>query len=363
MYNFEKEAQQRSATKALSRALNPMEWIRQLSSREYRELIAAVDRVDEVMRNRISYLKPSLRDNLHQARMAMKNREFRKVFQYANAIIDSVNGVFTEQTDELAQISDRVAAEFSQDKMEDWERNILEQELGVRKASLVIEAGVTQWIQEHLPTSKEIEGTLFDKIFRNMQGKQQEAARQALAIAERTYSLIKEAFEALDNARRNIVEYISLTRKYQKKMVGEKDQLKRMYTKYFLTEDPKPPINTGEQQNLQVSQAPAPVPATSTPAPAQNTAVPTVSYQPTLPPGEEHFFDEQVVRADPNQQALATIFDKANEAIKNGNNGIAAALLVKASEMYDDVGDEEYSIRLLKAAMVLQTPEAREING
>jgi hypothetical protein len=350
MHNFEKEAQQRSMTKAVGRALNPMEWIRQLSSREYRELIVAVDRVDEVMRNRISYLKPSLRDNLHQARMAMKNREFRKVFQYSNAIIDSVSGVFIEQTDELTQISNRVAEEFSRDKMEDWEKNILEQELGVRKASindLVVEAGVTQWLKEQIPTRKEIEGTLFDKIFRNMQGKQQEAARQALSIAERTYLLIKEAFDALDNERRNIVEYVKLARKYQNKLTAEKEQLKRMYTKYFLTEEPKPPINTGEQQNLQNPQAPAPVPpnapAPSTPAPTQNTVAPNVSNQ-QVPPVEE----------DPNRQVIASLFIQVQKAIKNKDNGIASSLLVKASEMYDNVGDEEKSIKLLRAAMVLQ---------
>jgi hypothetical protein len=356
MHNFEKEAQQRSVTKAVGRALNPMEWIRQLSSREYRELIAAVDRVDKVMRNRIAYLKPSLRDNLHQARMAMKNREFRKVFQYSNAIIDSVSGVFIEQTDELTQISNRVAEEFSRDKMEDWEKNILEQELGVRKASindLVVEAGVTQWLKEQIPTRKEIEGTLFDKIFRNMQGKQQEAARQALSIAERAYLLIKEAFDALDNERRNIVEYVKLARKYQNKLTAEKEQLKRMYTKYFLTEEPKPPINTGEQQNLQSSQAPAPVPQAPVPVPPV-APVPEVPYTPNLPPGEEHFFDEQVVRTDPDQQVIASLFIQVQKAIKNKDNGIASSLLVKASEMYDNVGDEEKSIKLLRAAMVLQ---------
>ena len=208
MNNFEKKAQQRSMTKAVGRAINPIEWVRQLSSQKYRELIREVDRVDSQMRNKVSSLKPTLRDQLHQARMAMKNHEYRTVFQYATSILNSVDGVFVENMGDLDELGRRVYQEFSKDKMSEEERKQLEEDLfrepfreksSELKKELVIEAGVTQWLQEKIPTMKELEGNLFNKLFQNIKGKQQEAAREALAIADRTYNLISEAFKRSNN--------------------------------------------------------------------------------------------------------------------------------------------------------------------
>jgi len=248
MNNFEKEAQKRSVTRMLGRAINPMEWVRQMSSSKYRRMITAVDSVDKIMRDNIIRLKPDLRERLHQARMAFKNRDLRRVFQYTSEILDTINGVFIDQIDELDAVSREILAEFSQDTMDEHDRQQLEQQLGIYRTprtaaanpELVIEAGITQWIQEKIPTRKEIEGTLFDTIFRNMQGKQVESARQALAIAERAYESVDQIFDTLDANRRNIAEYVRLAKDYQRRIGVEKERMKRMYFLYFPPEAAQP---------------------------------------------------------------------------------------------------------------------------
>jgi hypothetical protein len=349
MDNFAKEAQKKSVTKMLGRAVNPIEWVRQMSSSKYRRLIAAVDSIDNIMRNRIMRLKPDLGERLHQARMALKNRDFRKVFQYANYILDSVNGVFIDQMDELDALGKEVYSEFSRDTMDEWERQQLEEELGVRKSAklpsenydFVSEAGVVQWLQEKIPTKKEIEGVLFDKIFRNMQGKQQEAARQALAVAEMAYSLIKEAFDALDSNRRDIVEYVKLARGYQKKLTLEKERLKRIYINYFPAEVPKAEEPETDKENI-INQPTIP------------SVIPEV--QPTTQPDQPQTTDQNkpILTGNENDPKAAVAINdlliKAKTAIGRGDNGIGIALIAKASEICDNCGDEQRSINLIKIA-------------
>lgn len=272
MNNFEKEAQKRSVTRMLGRAINPMEWVRQMSSSKYRRMITAVDSIDKVIRDNITRLKPDLRERLHQARMAFKNRDLRRVFQHTTEILDTINGVFIDQIDELDAISNELLQEFSQSTMDEYDRQQLEQQLGIYRtpkaassnSELVIEAGITQWIQEKIPTKKEIEGTLFDKIFRNMQGKQVESARQALSIAERAYESVDQIFDTLDANRRNIAEYVRLARDYQRRIGVEKERLKRMYFLYFPPEttQPQPP----QQPETVPPQPEQPTPESQKPA-------------------------------------------------------------------------------------------------
>ena len=355
MNNFEKEAQKRSVTKMFGRALNPMEWIRQMSSGKYRRLIAAVDAVDKTMRDNVMRLKPDLRERLHQARMAMKNRDFLRVFQYTNSILDSVNGVFIDQIDELDAIGREIYSEFSQNTMDEFDRQQLEEQLGIRKVpriatspnpELVIEAGVTQWLQEKIPTKKELEGVLFDKIFRNMQGKQQNAAREAMAIAEGTYALIDQAFAVLDDNRRNIMEYVRLAREYQKKLAIEKEHLKRMYVTYFPSEPVKP---------AEVPQPPV------TPPPVVAPETTTQPVAPSVPPSAGPILPGN----PPNPKAAKAINDmivSARTAILNGRVGIGTALLAQASELCDQLGDEQRSIGLLKVAADLDRLRGQTID-
>lgn len=343
MNNFEKEAQRKSVTKAIGRAINPMEWVRQLSSQKYRSLINAVDYIDGQMRKRVLDLKPSLRDQLHQARMAMKNHEYGRVFQYATSILNSVDGVFIEKITDLDELGRRVYNDFSKNNMSEEERRQLEEDLfrePIREKSsefnpeLFIEAGVTQWLQEKMPTKRELEGNLFNKLFNNMNRKQQEAAREALGIAEKTYNLITEAFERLDNERRNIMEYIRLAREYHKNLMLEKSKLKRMYINYFPVETP--PQEQTSQQTPQI---------TVTQTPAQNIPLQQNQTELTNAPVEIPNLE------NPNKESTANdLVHRAKIAIFNGDIGIGVALLVKASEICDEYGDEQRSISLLKSA-------------
>jgi hypothetical protein len=354
--NFEKEAQKRSVTKMLGRALNPMEWIRQMSSGKYRRLISAVDAVDKTMRDNITRLKPELREHLHQARMAMKNRDFRRVFQYTSSILDSVNGVFIDQIDELDSIGREIYAEFSQDTMDKFDRQQLEEQLGLRSrvaalpdSELIIEAGVTQWLQEKIPTKKELEGVLFDKIYKNMQGKQQNAAREAMAIAESTYALIDQSFAVLDDNRRNIMEYVRLAREYQKKLANEKEHLKRIYVTYFPAESPATQVKTAPETTPPPAIPPTTPPVTSPIQPA----TPPPAAGPILP------------GSPPTQKAAKAINDMVSDARKsilNGNVGIGTALLAKASELCDEIGDEQRSISLLKTAADLDRLRGQSVD-
>ena len=328
MHNFEKEAQKRSVTRMLGNALNPMEHVRQMVSPKYKRMISSIDYIDRVMRYHMIRLKPTLRDYLHQARMAFKNRDFRKVFLYTKSILDSVDSIFINQMNELEVLEQELKAEFSKDTTDEFERGQIEKSFGVPKSSavefndLVIEAGITQWIKEHTPTGKEIEGTLFDKIFQNMQGKQQEAARQSLALADRTYNFIKEIFDNLDRNRRNIVEYVKLAKDYHIKLEIEKDKLKRNYLNFF------PP---------QASSEIKPEIVVSTPSVIEPTPSESISSEPTL---------EVVPEAN-------ELVNRAKMAFLIGDIGIGIALLVKASELYDLAGDEYQSIKLLKTAIKL----------
>lgn len=358
MNNFEKEAQRRSIPKAVGRAINPIEWMRQLSSQKYRRLIAEVDRIDDQMRKRVSYLKPSLRDQLHKARMAMKNHEYRTVFQYATAILNSVDGVFIDKMGELDELGRRIYQDFAKDKMSPEDVKQLEEDLFRESATgksadiyreLVVEAGITQWLQEKMPTRRELEGNLFNSLFQNIKGKQQEAAREALIIAERTYDLIKEAFARLDGERRNIMEYVKLSREYHKNLSREKDRLKRLYLNYFLANEPEAQTQTAPPVALPAALPAAPPVSPAPPVPVAPPAAPVQTPPATTNPATIDM--SGVNQDDPNKKsAVDRLLNRAKLAAFNGDVGIVIALLSKASELCDEIGDEPRSVGLLKAA-------------
>jgi hypothetical protein len=127
-----------------------------------------------------------------------------------------------------------------------------------------------------MPTTKEMEGALFDKLFKNMNGKQQEGARQALLVAERAYELIQKSFVELDKNRRNIIEYVKLARHYQRQLFVEKEQLKKIYLNYFPPENVSTPIPAAPP--VQSVTKPILEPVTEK-APQEDKSVPKVQAQ------------------------------------------------------------------------------------
>jgi hypothetical protein len=282
--------------------------------------------------------------------MAMKNHEYRKVFQHATSIINSVDGVFIDKIGELDELGRRIYNDFSKDRMSEEEVKQLEEDLfrepsreksSELNSEMIIEAGITQWLQEKMPTKRELEGNLFNKLFQNISGKQQEAAREALSIAERSYNLSKEAFERLDAERRNIMEYVKVAREYHRNFGIEKARLKRLYTNYFPAEQTTPQTDPGLQSP---TNTPPPPPVASQiqlpPAPTTvpKAPIPSSTVAPVVDP------------TDPKITEANDLVHRAKLAIFNGDVGIGVALLVKASELCDEYGDDQRSISLLKSA-------------
>jgi hypothetical protein len=218
---------------------------------------------------------------------------------------------------------------------------------------LVIEAGITQWLQEKIPTRRELEGNLFNKIFQNVKGKQQEAARDALNVAEKSYTLVTEAFSRLDDERRNISEYVKLAREYHKNLSLEKRKLQKLYSNYF-----PPEIKEQEDAARESPEAQAPVVAPPAAPPAQVPSTPAAPPPPATPPAVVEPSEQTPPAAtalntepeDPNKKKANDLIQRAKRAVFAGDVGIGTALLVKASEICDECGDEQSSISILRAA-------------
>src|SRR5271157_965120 len=102
--NIEKQAQKRSLIKGLGRALNPMGQLMYHGFGDYRKIYDAISAVDKKMREKILKNNQGIKKSVHEARMAMKRREFPKVIYFAMKVLDSINGVF-ESVSELNRIA------------------------------------------------------------------------------------------------------------------------------------------------------------------------------------------------------------------------------------------------------------------
>jgi hypothetical protein len=133
------------------------------------------------------------------------------------------------------------------------------------------------------------------------------------------------------------MEYVRLAREYQKKLANEKEHLKRIYVTYFPAESPATQVKTAPETTPPPAIPPTTPPVTSPIQPA----TPPPAAGPILP------------GSPPTQKAAKAINDMVSDARKsilNGNVGIGTALLAKASELCDEIGDEQRSIGLLKVA-------------
>lgn len=363
--SIEKEAQGRSITNMLGRALNPMEWVRYYGFIDYRQLYNEITALDTTMRQKVRDNEIGIRTSLHEARMAMKNREFPKVLYYALKLIQSVDGIF--DVSKIEEISNEIFTkeqQASQSSITDEQRQEMEEALGERplqgqaqfpteaalsvllRASavpeLISEAGAIQWLQENIPTARQMKGDLLDRIFRNKAGKQKEAAKEALRLAEQVYSSIKTLFDKLDAARTDFGKYISTVKYYQGVFDKYKARLSALYQANFSGIVPA---------KKEVSETTAPeIPATTAPpveAPPAETV--TTAPIPAAAPAKPKRRRKKPEMASAAEVVLDLV-GRAKLAAKDGDFGIASALLVKASEIYDNYDNEEKSIELLIAA-------------
>lgn len=264
MTNLEKEAQSRSITRGIGRFLNPMEKARRWSSKDYRKIYDAISKVDNKMRDKAKKAKPGTRDAIHEARIAMKRREFPKVVYYTMKVIDSVNGVF-EQVSDLNSIREEMFKRYYGGKTElkDTQLQEMHRELGQKpkdqktekqvqshlnsllyvkavpdpalftKESFDKEGGPLQWMQEHMPSMKGMKFDLIDRLFANKADKQRNAAQESLDIAEESFEKIEEIFDELDENLGNFSEYVRIANEAKNSMAKNKERLSALYQANF----------------------------------------------------------------------------------------------------------------------------------
>jgi hypothetical protein len=407
---FDKEAQRKSIVNMLGRHLNPMELARKTLSRRYRDVYNKIKEIDNDMREVALSSDPGIRDSLHEARMAYKNREYPRVLFYAWKILETMDGIFY-QIDELEKLRETMMEEFYGEgtKLSDDELRQMNEALGKKpekplaqgpvqmpKAAklelllyaaaapdpdsipmgMVKQAGPMQWLQENIPTFHQMEGALLDRIFRNKMGKQREAAKSALNIAERAHASIKEVFKQLDAARTDFSSYITIAKRFKDRFEQQKQQLSALYQSNFAdivpdmskynkdkgNQTPAAPVAPAAPAAPEMPPAPeAPAPAATAPAvtapiapEVSTTPEPsTALMEPAAPQQLELDVDEESPKTltsaefqdwrNQNPQLtgaaalqVISLWKNAETEILKGNNGVAAALLVKASEICDD---------------------------
>lgn len=385
---MEKEAQRKSILKGLGRALNPMEHVRYYGSSAYREIYDAVTSVDNQMREAVTSQKQDIKNYLHEARMSLKNRDYAKVMYYAWKVIGILDGIFGN-VGSLSKTRDRVITEhyksgLSQEELADMNKQLggsqtplkntpvqmptnaefeaLLYATGAPEAGLVSFAGPAQWFQENIPTFRQMESSLLERLFKNQMGKQRESAVAALRLAEKSYESVKDMFRKLDSARTDPNKYIKIAEKYQKFFSDQNAQLRVMYAANFrdtvnrLMSEKAAPSTTDNTES-------APKPATTQPAapsapsspPPANIGNPVsqpstqVSEQEPLGTDDSDWWKEQRAAA----AIVVHLIKRAEQAAAAGDKGIASALLVKASEICDDNGATVQSISLMEAAEIV----------
>jgi hypothetical protein len=396
---LEKEAQRKSLVNMLGRKLNPMEHARYLFSRKYRDVYNKIKEIDSDMREIALSSDPGIRESLHEARMAFKNREYPRVIYHAWKILESVDGIFS-QVDELEKIRESIMEEFYGEgtKLSDEEIRQMNTALGKKplaqkpvqmpatanlefllyttaapsldlsSAEMIKQAGPIQWFQENIPSYRQMEGALLDRIFRNKMGKQREASKQALRIAEKVYGSIKDVFKQLDTARTDFSSYVTIAKRYKDRFDQQKAELSTLYQSQFA--DIVPDMSQYNKDKIENKPA-QPQPAQPQPAQPQSVqeSIPveytSIQYGTEKPIQEEPPSSDAVMEQDEEEPPLTMrseqlvgnaakqvlqLWKRAKIEAKNGNRGISAALLVMASEICDDNDDAIDAKRLIQAA-------------
>lgn len=385
--DLEKEAQQRSIWKTVTRGLNPIEQAKYWGFRDYRKIYDAISRVDEKMRNKVEGQNPNLKNAIHEARIAFKKREFAKVVYFAMKVLDSINGVF-ETVGELDDIRRKMLKEYSGSKHGLREKQLRELHEGLgKKARAHVDAllytsaapdfgsftkemivsyaaNPGRWLKENIPSFRGMHFDIVDKMFRNQADKQREAARYALQIAEDAFRDIKGIFGRLEDNLSNFEDYIDIAVEARHSMAVHRNELAKIYQNTFSHILP----SIEEAAKAPVIKAPiepaAPVepvnPAASEVAPATNVQpeqqAPEAAVAPpsqTITPPKDK--NEEGDLNDPSKAAsfVLNLISRAKQADEQGQRGVAVALLVKASEICDQHNDAQRSITLLKAAQEL----------
>lgn len=393
----EKYAQRRSVVRQVGRALNPMEHARRYLSDEYKEMYNEIKEVDTLMREKALVQNDELRELLHEARMAMKQRKFPSVVYYAWKLVSSIDGVF-EEVDKLNVLKEKyLEQQYGNTDLLPSQIRDMEQGLGklkplknkiqfpkaasmemllyaaatpdeslYTKADLVSQAGPVQWIKENIPSFQGMKVDLMDRVFRNKTHKQREAARQAMRIAEKAFKSISSVFEKLDANMNDFSAYVDYANKAKNMFSAETATLSELYQEHFshLKPEEKPDESVGEPDQPQVEEnkpeegdievstdelievEPDLVPEQiSFEYPEQQQQM---NFDFTQPQTEEELEQQYAAASD-----ILDLINRSKVSLASGQRGVAVALLAKASEICDDHGAEESSASFLEIAQSL----------
>lgn len=388
----EKYAQRRSVVRQVGRALNPMEHARRYLSDEYSQMTEEIKAIDTSMREKALGQNDELREYLHEARMAMKQRKFPSVVYYAYKLVSSIDGVFDEVS-KLNHLKDEyLEQQYGKSDLLPSQMQELDQGLSksqplkssVRfpkaaamkmllyaaatpdealytKADLISQAGPVQWIKENIPSFEGMKVDLMDRVFRNKTHKQREAARQAMRIAERAYSSITSVFEKLDQNLTDFSSYIDQANKAKNMFDTEAATLSQLYQDHFSHLKPEEVSKTlVEEDQPQKEQE-----EKSEEGDIEVDLDEMIEVQPDLVPEQypaqqqmTFDFDQPQTPEELEQQHVAAsevldLVERSKISLASGQRGIAIALLARASEICDNYGAEESSTSFLEIAQSL----------
>lgn len=436
MDGIDKKAQARNVFKQVGRALNPMEYIRYYGYDSYQRVYDEITTVDTQMRDEAKQQKPEMRESIHQARMAMKNREYPKAMYYSWKVIEALENIFNPVST-LENIRKDMLAEFydsqglGQGELASMHETLRKKEPAtssdnqtvtssdlrrllyttaapdpelITQAHLVSEAGPVEWLKENIPTHRQMEGAMLDKIFRNRMGKQKEAARKALRIAENSLKTMKDIFSQLDTHRTDFSAYLETAKRFQDRISTFKQDLSQMYQEHFsqtvneMIQAPEvgkiaPPVSVDE--NTEIAKIPTTPPWQNTESSSEPSTQGDLkeqtgfgfnakwcdkcnrlnplnaevcdkcgegSLQPYVAPNDlsmaapvevvnEGDLDTGTV-TDGVKAAkyVAQLAKRARYEVNQGHRDIAGALLVKASDICDQFDDEFSADQFLRAA-------------
>jgi len=335
--------------------------------------------------------------------MAMKNRQYPRVIYHAWRLLNITDNVVADMS-KLEKIRDKQFDKFYGKNLTPTQKKNLHEGL-VGQAStpaptklltastpdpeLITQAGIMQWLKEVLPTQRELQGEVLDRIFKNKISKQREGARDVLREAEGIYKGMTGLFSRLDDARTDFNKYMETVSSWKEDYNEFKTTLTALYREHFdelipeevkaadpvqaPIEEPAPQAETAgestpESETVEVTDEE--LMEDSTPQP-QTEAVPTVPEtthpesvmeDPHTP--DDAAYGEEAPDIPMEQEDTGNIADyvvaekytlslirKAEKALEEGDKGVAVALLAKASEVADDHGAEKVSASLLEEAL------------
>jgi hypothetical protein len=241
----------RSFSGRVKEFLNPREFLRRQFSEDYKKISDQVRDIDDSARKKIKGSDSSIQQNIHEARMAFKNREYPRVIYFAWQLINSLENIFDGFGFLVMERELALKNYYGQPGLTQEQIQQMHSALSKKKASfgskkckavpdpnIVSQAGIVEWWKETMPTFRQMEGGIMDRLFRNVAQKQKEASREFLRLAEQAYQSVKNLFVRLESYRTDPDKYIQTIQNALLDFAQLKNRLQTLYQANFPEEQP-----------------------------------------------------------------------------------------------------------------------------